>query len=76
MLAHIKSLARAYFNADAYDGFQAERAVFKSQPVAKISPRARPHFATNANRDTERTKTDDRQKRRLIRAKGATYTCV
>jgi enoyl-CoA hydratase/carnithine racemase len=45
-------------------------------PAAKISPRAWPPFATNAHRDTERSVPDDREKRRLIRANVATYTCV
>jgi enoyl-CoA hydratase/carnithine racemase len=29
VLAHIKSLARAYFDAPRYDGFQAELAAFE-----------------------------------------------
>jgi enoyl-CoA hydratase/carnithine racemase len=35
VLAHIKSLARAYFNAGAYDGFQAELAAFQSHAGGK-----------------------------------------
>ena len=35
VLAHIKSLARAYFNAGAYDGFAAELAAFKVHTAGK-----------------------------------------
>ena len=35
VLAHIKSLARAYFNAGDYDGFAAELAAFKVHTAGK-----------------------------------------
>ena len=53
VLAHIKSLARAAFNANAYDGYPAGLRPSPSTLAAETLPRVWRHFATNANRNTE-----------------------